>query len=122
MASGISLVMIKLQKLYHVTKKEKEDSILKHGLIPQIGENSIEVEDAKAVFLFTSFDEMEMGLMNWFLDRFEETDILSILEVEITEDQFELYVGAWEVTVFETIPPEFIKVHKYITGHGVYLE
>lgn len=63
--------------LYHVTPAAKLESILQNGLIPQIGERSaLAGETSKSLYLFTSLEACESGLMNWLGEEFEDTELV----------------------------------------------
>ena len=81
--------MIKNKELryFHVTKKENMESILEHGLIPQIGERSEELgESEKAIYLFPNIEEMENALYNWLGECFEDDEDLIIIQVDVPSD------------------------------------
>lgn len=62
-----------MQVFYHVTKLENYNNIMEKGLIPQIGELSIDCdEDVPRVYLFPTLDDMENALGNWLGEWYEE--------------------------------------------------
>ena len=94
---------------YHVTPTENVESILKNGLIPSIGERSIDFgEDRKRVYLFQSIEDSEASLMGWLGEEFGE-EPLSLLEVKLPKE-IDFEKEAFEIQVSENIPPECIKV------------
>lgn len=104
-----------MKKLYHVTLMENVESILKDGLIPQIGERSREFgEEFEAVYMFPSIDDMECALGQWlgewYNDEYGEEIPLASLEITVP-DQFPIENGVVEYEVFSKIiiPGKFIK-------------
>ena len=78
-------------KYYHVTLLSNVKSILKYGLLPKIGERSIEAKENKvAVYLFSSLLDMEDALMNWlgdwYSDYYGEDVPLALLEINLPEN------------------------------------
>lgn len=101
-------------KYYHVTLLSNLKSILKNGLVPQIGERSLEAkENKKAVYLFSSLVDAENALMNWLGDWYTDTygeDIpLALLEIDL-DLTFPLKNGDVEYEVISeiTIPSKHI--------------
>lgn len=99
------------QILYHVTKKENFDSIMKHGLIPQIGERSEQLNEEKGIFLFPTFEDMDTALGQWLGWEFEDDDELYALTVVLPDDfPLEEPVGFERVSRIP-ISPECIAFH-----------
>lgn len=82
----------KPNRYFHVTPRKNLESILENGLIPQIGERSLEIgEPVEAVFLFPNFEEMNNALYNWFGEEFDDDeDELIILQIDLP-DNFPVY-------------------------------
>ena len=82
----------KPNRYFHVTPRKNLESILENGLIPQIGERSLEIgEPVEAVFLFPYFEEMNNALYNWFGEEFDDDeDELIILQIDLP-DNFPVY-------------------------------
>lgn len=102
---------------YHVTRKESSSSIRATGLEPRIGILSQELgEPVPQVFLFSSSEEAENGLMNWLgeaycdLEEEEGRPIpLLILEVDLAglvkeQDARQFF----EIALSHPVPPERI--------------
>lgn len=51
-----------MRTFYHVSEKKNLESIMKNGLIPQVGERSKEFNEAPSVFLFPTKDDTELAL------------------------------------------------------------
>lgn len=105
-------------KLYHVSLKSNLKSIMENGLIPQIGERSIEIgEKEKAVYLFPTIHDMECALGqwlgDWYNDEYGEDIPLMSLEINLPNN-FPIEDGEveYEKICKCTIPPEYIKYLK----------
>lgn len=104
-----------MKKLYHVTLMDNIQSILTNGLIPQIGERSLEYgETFNAVYMFPSIDDMECALMqwlgDWFNNNYGEEIPLAVLEITVPND-FPIEYGVVQYEVFSrrVIPAIYIK-------------
>ena len=65
----------KKDRYFHVTPRKNLSAIQKEGLLAQIGDRSQEAkEEAEAVFLFPSKEDMDNALLNWLGEAFEEED------------------------------------------------
>ena len=91
---------------YHVTTKENYKKIISQGLIPQIGDRSIDLgEDKEAIYLFPNLGSAENALMNWMGEWFEDQEIeLVLLEVNLQGIKF----NPGDKTMFEIIVNEII--------------
>jgi hypothetical protein len=98
-----------MKTYYHVTPKENLSSVMKYGLIPQVGEWSKELNEGKAVFLFPTEADMEDALQNWLGDCFNEDDELVSLEITLP-DNFPIQNSTvdWEKISKSVIPPQYI--------------
>lgn len=101
-------------KYYHVTLVSNLESILKDGLLPMIGERSIEAKESEpAVYLFPTIVDMEDALMNWLGDWYTDTYganvPLAVLEVDVPID-FPIKKGEVEYESVSdiTIPSRYI--------------
>lgn len=101
-------------KYYHVTLLSNLESILKDGLLPKVGERSMQARESKpAVYLFPSIEDMEDALMNWlgdlFIDFYGENTPLAVLEVNLPLG-FPIKKGEVEYESISevTIPPIYI--------------
>lgn len=96
-------------ELYHVTLKRNLKSIMKYGLIPQVGERSAKLNEELGVFLFPSVEDMELALEQWLGDEFDEEEELISLKVFVPDD-FPLEEPVeYERVVRTRIPPEWIE-------------
>lgn len=94
---------------YHVTLISNLESIRQNGLIPQIGERSLELgETINRVYLFTSKIACEDALTNWLGDYFEDDDI-AILEIEKSHVKG-ISEAEYEISCEHVIPFENIKI------------
>jgi hypothetical protein len=96
-------------RLFHVTTLDTLPAIRIAGLVPQLGARSRECdEQVPAVFVFVDKESCEAGLTNWLGEAFDETDALIVLELEYTPLRFQ-QDAAYEMSIFERIPPEAIR-------------
>lgn len=66
--------------LYHVTPAENLESIIQNGLVPQIGTRSALLGEAsESLYLFTSKEACETGLMNWLGDEFDGAELVVLM-------------------------------------------
>lgn len=93
--------------VYHITKKDNIDSILKFGLIPSLGERSILAKDQfKAVFFFDNLYNIE----NWmnFLYKNKDKDSLEVLRFNIKKLKWFIHNGGEEFYIKQKVPIENI--------------
>ena len=107
--------LIHVDKSYfHVTTPEAWTKIQKEGLVPQIGERSMEIgEPLPAVFLFESEEAMNDALGSWLGAEFEDDEPLVALEVKPPAGM-PLDEGVscpWEARCYDVIPPECITMY-----------
>lgn len=96
---------------YHVTLKRNLHSILENGIIPAIGERSLEKgEKIPMVYLFPSQEHCEDALLGWLGDCFEDQDD-DLIILSINPDGI-LVVdsGLFELTCCSAIAPS--SIHK----------
>lgn len=110
------------RRYFHVTPMENVRSIMKCGLIPQIGERSKEQDEEKpAIYLFPTKDDMDDALSNWLGDWFEDyygPDVeLAVIKVTVSNDIFVHYDPnvSYECYVTESISPKHLF---FYTEHG----
>lgn len=95
---------------FHVTPASNIDVILSAGLIPAIGERSMELgEPVPAVYLFPTQDDAADAVGNWLGECFEEDVELALLSVDIVDIAYTQEVG-YEFIVTEPIPADRIQV------------
>ena len=99
---------------YHTTLVENRESIFEKGLIPQIGERSIQIETEEAVWLFNSVEDLDNALMNWLGEEIEETygEDAEMVTFKITlpaDFPVEGEEGMFERFTRQRIPPEYIE-------------
>ena len=92
---------------YHITTELNKDSILKNGLY--INTPNDMLSDYKAIYLFTSLENMEDALVNWLGDRISEYEDRNksqyneiCIKVDITD--LDYIVENYEYIVFSNIP------------------
>lgn len=98
---------------FHATLAANVSSIMEQGLIPQIGERSVQLDgEREGVFLFTSEESCEDALANWLGDELDEVDDgVVILKVELPE-HFPLdFDVEWEAISRQTIDPSCIAIY-----------
>lgn len=96
---------------YHVTPTQNLRSVMKNGLVPNIGDRSSKIAgEQSGIYLFPSVEAAEDAVMNWLGDEFDEDEPLTLLKVNI--DGLEKYIsqGAdYELIVNTNIEPNRIK-------------
>lgn len=109
-----------ITEFYHVTLAKNLDSILTNGLIPRIGERSLEVGEKEAsVYIFPSEADMECAVMQWLGDWYEDEygeDVeLVCLEINVPYN-FPIENGEveYEYVSKDIIPNKYIKFFKYV--------
>lgn len=99
-----------MKTFYHVSLKKNLSSIMQHGLIPQIGERSKEMNEEEGVFLFPTIEDMNTALGQWLGDCFEEEEVLMSLEIKLPDD-FPIQDSTVEYEKISkvVIPPQYIR-------------
>lgn len=101
--------------VYHVTPTQNLRSVMKNGLVPNIGDRSSKIAgEQSGIYLFPSVEAAEDAVMNWLGDEFDEDEPLTLLKVNI--DGLEKYIrqGAdYELIVNTAIEPN--RIHKLDT-------
>lgn len=98
---------------FHVTPISNLPSILKDGLIPQIGERSKELETEERVYLFITYEDCQTALYQWLGEEFDELEeeVVS-LKVELPDDFPLEKTCEWELASKITIEPSCISFYK----------
>lgn len=102
---------------YHVARLSNLASIQQRGLEPRIGELSqLLGEPVPRVYLFSTYREAEIGLLNWLGEEYEELEEacghaipLAILEVDLSGIVDEHASDFFEIAVEEVIPASRIQ-------------
>lgn len=95
---------------YHVTPIENLESIKANGLLPRIGERSVEYGESKeGIYLFGKASDLEAALSSWMETVFDPEEPLVCLLVDIAGLEQRSDAG-YEICVLEPIPPKHIKV------------
>lgn len=96
--------------LYHVTPAQNIDSILKDGLIPQIGARSALANDRCAIYLFKGRNSVDNAMMNWFCDEFDEDETFALFKINrnALDKGYAYSEVEWELAYTKTIPPAAI--------------
>lgn len=69
--------------VYHVTPTKNLPSIMKNGLIPQIGNRSSQIDgEEEGIYIFPSLEDLEDA--HWLGDEFDEDEELSVLEIDVS--------------------------------------
>ncbi|MCK2000401.1 hypothetical protein MZM54_03220 [[Brevibacterium] frigoritolerans] len=99
--------------LYHCTSISKLESIMEEGLIPQIGERSIKMnEGEKGVYLFPTYEDCETALQQWLGDEFDEEDEVITLEITLPKG-FPLEESVeYEKISRQRIGPQYVRFFK----------
>jgi hypothetical protein len=94
---------------YHVTPTKNVRSIMREGLVPEVGDNSSSYgENEERVYLFPTLDDVEGALSSWLGEQFEE-DILALLQVDVSGIDLGSDVD-FEVYTHEIISPDRITI------------
>ena len=99
------------ENYYHITRSENVPLIMKGGLLPSKPDD---MQDVEGVYLFKSVMDAGDALMNWFGDRFDEDEPLTLLRVdsagtgELDTDS----AAGFEVVSKTAIAPEFISIEQ----------
>jgi hypothetical protein len=99
--------------------KNNLESILKHGLIPKIGDISrISGETIERIYMFPDEVAMENAVCTWlgdYLDQMYGDAECCVLELNLPDD-FPITSGdaEYELCSKETIPPQYIKLFREI--------
>jgi hypothetical protein len=106
--------------MFHLSLRINEDTILREGLKPFIGERSqILCESVPRIYLFPTYEDVENALSNWFGEWCEENAIfeneLVLFEVS-PPNTFPIadHGTGYELVSYNVIPKEYIKFHSYI--------
>lgn len=103
--------------LFYITQHENLPSIMKKGLIPQIGDRAKQIENSDGIYLFESKEMAEDALMNWLGDEYDENEHLSMLRITIPNEgvkNFNIKHDGFSVVFYSTISPEYISVEEEI--------
>ena len=109
MRQFINIVESQGMTLYHVTPKKNVPSIIRDGLIPQVGDRSAAMAETPAIYLFPSREHAEDAVMNWLGDEFEDEE-LTLLKVTVHPSDVHQSEASYEVTVQQTISTDAIEV------------
>lgn len=97
--------------LYHLTPARNLPSIMRDGLVPQIGARAKLIgEPTPGIYLFNSVEEAEDAMMNWFGDQFDEEIPIALLAVTVPEGATEIAGAGYERILTSPVLPTEIKV------------
>lgn len=97
--------------LYHLTPASSTPSILREGLVPQIGERSaLAGETVPAIYCFADLRELDDALTNWMAEYFDEDEPLSLLRFVAGSDTAYGGGAGYEVVVTSPIPAASLTV------------
>lgn len=96
-------------ELYHITPTSNIPQILKHGLIPSLGNRSSLMENENRIYMFGSMEDVENAVSNWLGDEFDEDVPLSLLKISLPPS-WPLGKEAFEYTTSKPIPSNLITV------------
>lgn len=101
-------------RFFHVTDMKNLSSIIKFGLIPQIGSNSLLCdEQVPAIYFFPNFEEMNNALYNWLGEIFDERNIedLVIVQVDFPSETVLEVSDFYETIYYNPIPTEYLSFY-----------
>ena len=109
---GIIYENMQYHTFYHVASSKNYAGIFHNGLIPNIGEFSQKGGEAEPfIYMFTSIEEAENGIMNWLGDEFEDEDVLNLWEINLPQDwPLEQDESDFEIRSAFPISPTMIKM------------
>lgn len=97
--------------MYHATAKASLETILSEGLQPQIGPRSAALGEAMpGVYLFTSWEACEDGLMNWLGDAIDDADELVVLEVDTSGLELLQLAGYEAISLSPLDPARILRI------------
>ena len=101
--------------LYHATPTRNLKSIMKTGLVPNIGDRSSKITgEQSGIYLFPTVEAAEDAVMNWLGDEFDEDEPLTMLKVNVAGLENSIGKGAdYELIANTTIEPN--RIHKLNT-------
>lgn len=103
-----------MTEMFHCTPISNMESILKDGLIPQIGPRSKKLDEEAGVFLFASYEACEDALMGWLGSEFEELYAEPIVLKVVVPDNFSLEEPVeWERVSRVKIEPQYIEFFQF---------
>lgn len=108
MREFINIVEGQGMALYHVTPTINIPSIMRDGLVPQVGDRSTAMAETPAIYLFPSREHAEDAVMNWLGDEFEDVP-LTLLKVSVDPSIIQRSGADYEVTIHHTIDPNAIE-------------
>lgn len=101
--------------VYHVTSISNLESILKQGLIPQIGMLSAGVEIKERIYLFPTYEDCETALGQWLGAVYDELipdeEVVS-LKIKLPHNFPLVRTCEWEYATETPIPPQYITFYK----------
>ncbi len=96
-------------ELFHVTPRFNVPNILREGLVPQIGANSLAAGEIRpGIYLFQNWMAAEDALLNWLGEKFEDIP-LSVLRVHASEEFLIHEPESFEYICQVSIPPKDIQ-------------
>ena len=107
--------------LYHVTTLDNLNSIIRNGLVPNIGDRSKKLGETESrIYFFGSLDDVNDALMNWLLDEFSEDTKLVLLQVKIPNDvSITKEDDQFEYSTKDRIDSKYIKILSKDLGEEV---
>ena len=100
-----------MKTFYHITYYKNIDSIKHKGLIPAIGENSIDCKELEpTIYLFNNKDDVENAMLNWVSELFSDEPIM-VCVIQVSND-FPIYNN--NHACYEWITHNPIPVHNIV--------
>lgn len=96
---------------YHVTTTKSLPSIMLTGLSPKIGIRSrLLGEPVPAIYFFKDRQSTEDAIVNWLGDCFGESEILCILECDLTDIPLSTGMDQFEAICYAPVPSSRLTV------------
>lgn len=96
--------------LYHLTNNNNIESIMKHGLLPRCGNNSLLVDDYNEKICLSTLNDIPY----WYLNLSDADALLKINcpdDIEIVKKSYDTYD---EYTIYDPISPKLIEIEPNI--------
>lgn len=71
-------------------------------------------EDDKAIYLFSTLEDVTNALSNWLGEMFDDTEELALLRIDTTHMHLVPSIADYELMCLEPIPPHCITLLKML--------
>jgi hypothetical protein len=96
--------------LFHLTPSSNVAGILRDGLVPRIGPRATKLGERRpVVYMFSNMDDLGCALDNWLGEELEDVAKIALIRADIPPEIRRRRV-AFEIQVFDTIPPDCLTI------------